>query len=394
MGDSILRIIFTNTWIGLHRICWRIYTGDPTAAYDCSTTVNCTSIQEWTEDITIPELDNETCDDIVFEGYVQAMCIDEDSLTGRIPFTSTFEPEPVDCVSYLIRCNTVDISDIDITNVGSKYTPGSPVTITISGGGGTGADLEGVVGNGGIKTWTITSGGTDYNGGATAVFSNVDATTITGTGTGAVFNVTVTAGVITALELVSRENGSGYAVSDTFRFLAADLGGNTGTEATITVDSLNTGEIQDITVNDAGSGFTSIPTAVFDSSPSGITATGIVLMNNCTEFQYDDCSGATSEKVKMELGQSGIMCDNGATGGLLDELPTGYTSVANGCCYSCKTMRFTPDSEVTVYYTDATTGEFTYNTISSQTDINLVEGSYWWMPSSVDVDVVNLGDCT
>ena len=393
MGSSILRIIFTNTWIGLHRICWRIYTGDPTAVYDCSTTVNCTSIQEWTEDITITELDNETCDDIVYEGYVQAICIDEDSLTGRIPFTSTFEPVPVDCVAYLIRCNTTSIDDIDITNVGSGYTPGSPVTITISGGGGTGADLDGVVGNGGIKTWTITDGGTAYNGSGTAVFSNIAATTITGTGTGAVFNVTVTAGVITALELVSRENGSGYAVSDTFRFLAADLGGNTGTEATITVNSLNTGEIQDITVNNAGSGYTSVPTAVFDSSPSGITAIGTVLMNNCTEFNYNDCSGAISAKVGMELGQSGIMCDNGAVGGLLDELLTGYTSVASGCCYSCNTVRFTPSSEIDLYYTNASTGAFTKSTISTQTDINLVEGSYWWIPSTTSVTVINLGDC-
>jgi hypothetical protein len=91
-----------------------------------------------------------------------------------------------------------------------------------------------------IKTETLTRGGAAYNGGGSATFFNVPAVTLTGGGAGAVYDVTVTLGVVTGLVLVTP--GTGYAVGDTFEFNNVDLGG-TGAGVVITVDSLNTAKV-------------------------------------------------------------------------------------------------------------------------------------------------------
>lgn len=97
---STLDVTFTSNFAGLHRVCWRKL---PLLLYDCSTIVSCVGGGgSCSVSIPITE-DNETCSPVTYEGYVQAVCEDVGSFTGRDYFSITFTPVPV-CASYRITC--------------------------------------------------------------------------------------------------------------------------------------------------------------------------------------------------------------------------------------------------------------------------------------------------
>ena len=389
MSTSTLRIVFTTTTVSDHRICWRVDSG----TYDCTTVVSCPTIGVYTSDITIPTLDNETCDDVIVDGYVQPTCYTEASTSGQVSFTSTFDPEPADCVGYLVSCNEVGIESTTITDVGSGYATGTPLTIAAS-GTGTGYDIQGIIGNGGIKTWTITSGGTGYNGGASATFNNVPPVVLTGSGTGGLFDVTITSGVITSIALTSSNitPGAGFAISDTFEF-SNTLLGSSGSGGVITVNTVNTGELQYISVVNFGSGFVAQSLLTIPAPSSGTTATATAIMKDCDKFNYVDCSTATTPSLSMELGQSAVLCDNDAVGGLIDSLMTGYLATKYGCCYACSTIRFNPGSSIDLYYISKL-GVVTKQILTTQTDIELIDDSYWYSPTDASVVITDIGACT
>src|SRR5690606_26246395 len=85
-------------------------------------------------DISI-EVDNETCDNVTFEGYVQAMCEPFESMFGRVPFTVTFVPQP-SCSRWRFTCERGGIASIAVTNAGSGYLSAPTVTINTSTGSG------------------------------------------------------------------------------------------------------------------------------------------------------------------------------------------------------------------------------------------------------------------
>lgn len=126
------------------------------------------------------------------------------------------------------------VTAITITNKGNNYVVANTMSClaqyigngintigTISGG-------SGYTGNG-IATLGTIVGGNSYTNGT---YSGVAVTSLTGTGTGATFNVTVSGGAVTSVTLVNK--GFGYAVSDSLS-VAASLIGGTGTGFSVPV---------------------------------------------------------------------------------------------------------------------------------------------------------------
>jgi hypothetical protein len=96
---ATITVNFTPNYTGNHRVCYRIQgSGDP---------YTCTIVTAPATSYAIPiTVDNETCDEITYEGYVQPLCQEEESEEGRIPFVVTFTPEP-SCNLYTIAYTRV-----------------------------------------------------------------------------------------------------------------------------------------------------------------------------------------------------------------------------------------------------------------------------------------------
>jgi hypothetical protein len=156
---STITVAFTSNYAGPHRVCWRI---GSSGAYDCSTVVNCAGSGDSCQAvIDVGTLDNETCDEIEFEGYVQSMCEDISSEDGRVPFTVTFTPDPA-CNRYTVTCANVGIASFTVLSGGSGYDPFNPPVVTISGGGGSGAAGVAVVTGDAVTSITLTNAGSGY----------------------------------------------------------------------------------------------------------------------------------------------------------------------------------------------------------------------------------------
>jgi len=370
---ATITVNFIANYAGGHRVCWR--TGGA-GAYDCSTIVTCLGGGSPCSASIPITVDNETCSAVLFDGYVQAICEVEGSLNGRVTFATNFIPNPT-CDKYDITCTSVAVESFPILASGDSYVVGSDPAITVGGGGGSGAAGHGVVGDGGVKTWTITAGGAGYNGGGSATFNAIPAVNITGTGVGATFNVTVTAGVITAIALnaVPTSPGTGYAISDTFQFSNALLGG-TGAGVVITVNTINTGEIQYTVVDTPGSGYSSTPSVSIVASPGINSASVSVVLAPCSSIDLgDDCPGnAIGVLPGLELNEAYHKCSDA-----IPVVPAGYVSLANGCCYDCVYALFQNPTlaDVTVYYTDCATSEFTTTVVPASSIFNacIVSGS-------------------
>jgi len=86
-------------------------------------------------------VDNETCDTINYEGYIQAACETDVSLNGRIPFNISFVPSPA-CVRYSATCIDSGVLDATINSGGSGYSDGFYPALPTIGGGGVGATFD------------------------------------------------------------------------------------------------------------------------------------------------------------------------------------------------------------------------------------------------------------
>lgn len=156
--SATIHVTFTSWFTGTHRICWRI---GGSGAYDCSTLVSCGGAgTTCTAEITV-SLDNETCDAVTFEGYVQATCEEESSTNDRIAFTTTFTPSPA-CSRWEVTCNSVALASITILNGGSGYNDMAPPAAVITGGGGSGATAIVTVTGGIVTDITLDSVGSGY----------------------------------------------------------------------------------------------------------------------------------------------------------------------------------------------------------------------------------------
>lgn len=373
---ATITVNFTSNYAGNHRVCWR--TGGA-GAYDCSTIVACAGGGAACQAVIAITVDDETCDTVDFDGYVQATCEDIGSLNGRVPFSAQFVPNQP-CNMFTITCNTVGVASGTVTAGGSGYTPGASIALVFAGGGGSAAAGNAIVGNGGIKTWTI-GGNSGYD--TDGFYPGVAATTLTGVGAGATFDVTISGGVITAIALSSQASaGTGYAATDTFKFAPGLIGGHTpGTEATITVDSVNTGEVQHITITAPGSGYSSTPTITIGGSGAG--ATGTVTLADCAALDLgNDCAGSPITPITgLPLNESAYTCSDGTPAPA-----TGYGVVQEGCCYDCVFVTFTNDDgsqgDLDVRYITCPGNVFTEATVPFGTPLSVcvVDDSWYYDP--------------
>ncbi len=350
---SSINLTFNANYTGCHRVCWRTPGVGAYPLYDCTITVNCTGGGNSCSAIIPITVDNQTCDPVTFDGYVQACCEDEGSAEGRLPFSVTFTPNP-NCKGYTIVCEgPVAVGSLAITNPGSGYAAGTTIPVTISGGGGAGATGTALVGDGGVLTTTIFPFGAGYVNGT---YNNVPAVTLTGVGTGALFTVVVAGGQVFSATVVSGSNGSAYNIGDTFDFNAANLGG-AGAGVVLTVNTVNTGQLQSVTLTAPGAGYTSAATATVAAS-GGIQATIGVVMDDCSAFDLDTCGATPVLTIPgVPLGTSFVACNTSPY-----VLPTGYDVEQNSCCYECTTITFTKSNTYanpssTVYYQDCDSGQ-------------------------------------
>lgn len=165
LETRILKVRFNSNYSGLHRVCYR---EQGTINYTCSL-VNCGGNGSPCEyDIQV-ELDNETCENVVFEGYVQAACESEASNVGRIPFVTTFEPSPR-CARWRATCSRGGIDYISVTGSGNGYT--TAPTVTILSATGVGATAVAVITNGNVSSIDVINSGEGYSVGDTVVISS------------------------------------------------------------------------------------------------------------------------------------------------------------------------------------------------------------------------------
>ena len=213
---TTLTVDFNSNFTGQHRVCWRI---SPGVVYDCTTVVYCGGAGSPCSVSISITVDDESCDPVIYQGYVQATCNDVGSMVGRIPFTITFTPDPT-CISYRVTCDNVGLLDITISNAGKGYDMiGAPPSISFSGSG-----TDTAIASIGDNITIDNAGDGNYVDGN---YFNVPYQTLTGIGAGGQANVTVVGGLITGLTTVLY--GADYYPADIFTFLDADLGGGGGT---------------------------------------------------------------------------------------------------------------------------------------------------------------------
>ena len=134
------------------------------------------------------------------------------------------------------------VASVLLTSGGTGYT--SAPTVTLNGGGGTGATAVATV-TGVVRTITVTNGGSGYSFVPNVIFSG-------GGGTGAAATATVTNGRVTGITITNP--GSGYTSPPAVSF-SDGTGVVTRAAATATI----TGAVNAINITAAGTNYTSAP---------------------------------------------------------------------------------------------------------------------------------------
>lgn len=305
-----LTVSFKAKTIGAHRVAYR--TGSGSYSYVSTT---CAILGACSAVIPI-FVDNDSCDVVQYNGYIQAECEDIDSTTGRLTWAVDFMPAP-SCKSYAVTCYQLDIASVTITERGSSYE--TPPTVTFIGGGGV-ATGTAVVGSGGLLTAVISIAGSGY---VNNTYTNVDLTG--GAGTGAKATVIIAGGSVTSVVITTP--GTGYVDGDALVPDPADVGGAPGVAASITVTT-DLAKVISVTGIVTTTQFTSLPAVSF-SGGGGTAAAGTVVLDECPEIDSPGCIGAgvTIPADTLELGDTVNVCDQNAP------VQAGeYTVTENGDC--------------------------------------------------------------
>jgi len=394
---ALITVNFTSNYAGDHRVCWRTNFSGP---YDCSTIVTCLGGGNPCQAQVVIQVDNETCPEIIFDGYVQPICNDILSVEGQVPFQVTFTPNPV-CDPYLIACISASILDINIINPGDSYLPlPSPPPVITFLGGGSGATATALVGVDGILTLGASAPiGTGYTPG---VYLNVPFVTLTGVGTGAIASsvtIPVSGQLITSNIVIDTLNaGSGYVVGNQVKLDSAFLGGAFTLEYKALVSIINYGKIIDITLNTPGSGyFVGSATVAASPNPDAPIATVEVLLAPCPDqLLGGGCNGNPPVTLSgLEVGQSVTQCMTS------DPIPEAGIDITltNGCCYDCVQATFTlPEGQpdTVLYYTDCATKTVIVTNMTQLQIVGpvcVVNDSWWWTDSSSTMSVVTSPTC-
>ena len=356
---ATLTINFTSNYAGPHRVCYRL---NGTGAYDCTTVVTCTGGGALCTATINIMVDNETCDPVQYDGYVQATCEDIGSLVGRVPFVITFTPNPT-CKGYTISCASVSVLDYTVGINGSGYNPAIPPIVTVAPGPGIGATATAVVSDNGILTVNTLNAGAGYVNGT---YNLVPAQTISGVGSGALFTVVVAGGAIASVTLATPLNaGTDYAVNDAFDFNAANLGG-AGAGGLFSVLTVDYGRVIDVVLSTGGSGYVTAPAVTIAAPGAGVTATATSVLGTCAAYNAgNNCDATPKANITLALGESTIVCTPVVPPA--PENPTsGITIVQDACCYDCTsyTVELGEGDQSRVIYTDCATRNQVKTTIT------------------------------
>lgn len=183
-----------------------------------------------------------------------------------LPFAARAQSEPVigaDITSISVVGDSGSILQVSLRSGGSGYT--AAPTVTVSGGGGSGAVLAAEVSGGAVSRLTVVDGGSGYTSFPTITFSSpgVRATAVADTGTLTVL------GALTKISLGN--GGSGYTSAPSVTISGGD---GTGAVATAVVAD---GKVTAITLSAGGSGYTSTNPPTVTISPPGADATAVVV---------------------------------------------------------------------------------------------------------------------
>lgn len=347
--NGALTITWINQYVGNHRVCYRKVAPAPldpsepcnTLTGYCCIIVNCPNPPGSSNTTVIPVLvDNDSCDDVEWQVYVQATCEDESSTTGQVFVTPNivFNPSPT-CLPQSFTCSEVPLVGFEITNEGRENANGGGYngTESVSVGG----DLSGslIVGIGDPNDLFITNPG---SGAATpGVYNNVPLTG--GSGTGATATVTITAGVVSAVTSLGTAI-TPYAAGDTLgvdQTFAPGLLGLVG--EIITVIEIDLGTVIGINYTPPpGTLYTVAPTVVIGPPTLGSAqASAVAILGNCPNG-WDagtNCNGDTLGPYQTEtgLGVTFSLCyDDGLYNGIDNMNDIGFI-LGNPaeCCFEC-----------------------------------------------------------
>ncbi len=342
----------TNT-SGCYRIMSRIqgsgdpYTNTPVA---CTPFVPPTLSVPCTAQIGIT-VDDETCDPVTYEGYIQPCCHDVASLEGRVPFTVTFTPNPV-CKSYEVTCLSAGVQSVLVDTIGQGYDPLNLTEIvTITDPAGTLATAECIIQDGGIETFLETVAGVANNLLLNGSFSNDFVVSVVGAPSIiASVDYEITLGLVTSINITSvLDNpgapGSGYSVLDTFT-LPAPVGG-WATPPEYQVTALDTGKILVCVVTAPGSGYTGPTLATIPAPTLGgpVQALLSVVNNPCNPISGfgNNCITNTPAAVLNDIyiGSTVQMCRRGDIGAI----PADLDIVEGGCCADQTCNEYTVETD-------------------------------------------------
>jgi hypothetical protein len=165
--------------------------------------------------------------------------------------------------------NYVGSVTIDNPQTNGKYV--TAPAVTISGGGGTGAEgVAQINSDGRVVGVTVTQTGSGYTSTPSVTIAPVGSTALASVAAGSTATATAAAGNLDAGSLTGTASitaaGSGYSSAPT---VTVSGGGGTNGQATATINAA--GEVTQITLS-GGSGYTSAPTLVV-SDPTGVVVT-------------------------------------------------------------------------------------------------------------------------
>jgi len=389
---ATITVDWTSNYDGPHRVCYRL---QGTIPYNCTGTgthpycggggASCSY------DIAIT-VDNETCDNVTYEGYVQPACEEEVSLVGRIPFAVTFVPDPA-CNKYTATCARVSVASCTMTNNGSGYV-GVP-SVLFLGSLGTTALGTAVLGDGiitAIDAWTAGTGYNIANATSTQTVNVLRATQIATTGAGMTADVTFDAAAVIT-NIVLNVAGSGYVTADDTSPLTIDLtslidGTAPATEATIDVSCTGSfaDQVDSITITNPGSDYTAVTVVTIDAPGAGVTATATVVMTQCTTLTIGDCGGGGPFTIdNLDVTDTISLC-----GASTPTVPGDYDvaeDLSGNCLCACENVDLenTGTQPIQVTYIECGTAPATATRIVSLAAAATAAG-ICWVTDSVNVD--------
>ena len=115
LTSATITVDFLANYAGQHRACWRVQgSGNP---YVCTNLVTCVGGGNPCQALINVMVETESCDDVIFEGYIQAACQPEGSSIDQVPFEVTYTPIPT-CNMYTLTNNTGDTYNFTSSDLG------------------------------------------------------------------------------------------------------------------------------------------------------------------------------------------------------------------------------------------------------------------------------------